>query len=51
MARGRGNQTGKGQGKGTGMGNSKGGLRTGPQNGTGPDSKIGKCVKKKIKKS
>ena len=50
MARGRGNQTGKGQGKGTGMGNSKGGLRTGPQNETGPDSKIGECVTKKIKK-
>jgi len=50
MAKGRGKQTGRGQGKGTGLGNSKGGLRAGPRNGTGPDSKIGKCVKKKTKK-
>jgi len=40
-------QDGRGQGKGTGKGHGQGGLRTGPKNGTGPNSKKGTCIKSK----
>ena len=39
-------RSGVGRGKGTGKGIGHGGLQTGPQNGTGPGSKNGKCIKK-----